>query len=90
MEQARPREAARDAVMARQQAAVSRALAELEREVPHRTADIGTLTIACALGYLDFRFAAEPWRPDHPQLAAWFAAMMELPALVRTVPAEPA
>lgn len=86
MEQGKPQEAARDAFMARQQAVVARALDELEREVPHRTPDIGTLAVCCALGYLDFRFAHEPWRDSHPQLAAWFAAMASLPALARTAP----
>jgi glutathione S-transferase len=33
---------------------------------------IGHITVACALGYLDFRFAAEEWRMRHRQLAAWF------------------
>ena len=34
--------------------------------------DIGTISVACALGYLDFRYADEPWREAHPKLAAWF------------------
>lgn len=33
---------------------------------------IGQITIACALGYLDFRYAAEEWRGKHRRLAAWF------------------
>jgi glutathione S-transferase len=90
MEQAKPQEAARDAFMARQQAAVARSLDELEREMPHKTPDIGTVAIACALGYLDFRFAAENWREGHSQLAGWYDAMLALPALARTVPKDPA
>ena len=89
-EQAKPKEAARDAYMQRQRAAVVRTLAELERDVPHRIADIGSISVACALGYLDFRFAAEPWREASPQLAAWFAAFHEQPALTRTVPKDAA
>ena len=42
--------------------------------------------VGCALGYLDFRFAAEPWRPGHDRLAAWFARVSELPPLAKTVP----
>ena len=34
---------------------------------------IGHVTVGCALGYLDFRFAGEEWRMRHRQLAAWFA-----------------
>jgi glutathione S-transferase len=32
---------------------------------------IGQIAAGCALSYLDFRFAAEPWRQAHPHLAAW-------------------
>lgn len=34
--------------------------------------DIGTITIGCALHYLDFRFAHRPWREANPRAAAWF------------------
>jgi len=82
----RPREAARDAFTARLKAAVDRGTAMLETDPPHQTVDIGTITIACALGYLDFRYAGEPWRPGAPRLAAWFAAFSENPCIARTVP----
>ena len=85
-ESLRPQEAARDANMARQKAAVDRTVAALEADLPHQTIDIGTIAIGCALGYLDFRFAHEPWRPSAPQLAAWFATFSENPCMARTVP----
>ena len=47
---------------------------------------IGEIAIACALGYLDFRFAAEPWRDACPKLAAWFAEVSKLAPLAETVP----
>ncbi len=87
-EQAKPREAARDAWIERQKAAVARTLAVLEADPPHRHLDIGSISVACALGYLDFRFAHEPWREAHPALTAWFAAISEEPALARTVPSD--
>jgi glutathione S-transferase len=90
MESTKPREAARDAFMARQHAAVTRTLAVLEADVPHCTIDIGTISIACALGYLDFRFAHEPWRDAHPRLAAWCAAFAENPGIARTTPRDAA
>ena len=51
---------------------VTRALAELERQPPARTVtpDVGQITLACALGYRDLRFAGS-WRKDHPQLVVW-------------------
>ena len=53
---------------------VATGLAELERrslELGERV-DVGTIAIACALGYLDFRFASLAWRDRHPNTAAWF------------------
>ena len=85
-EQGKPREPARDAWMARQRAAVKRSLALLETEPPHRVTDIGSIAIACALGYLDFRFAAEPWRDEHPKLAEWYEGFARNPAIAQTVP----
>jgi glutathione S-transferase len=85
-EQARPHEAARTASMDRQKAAVTRSLDLLEAEVPPDHLDIGTIAIACALGYLDFRFATEPWREGHPHLAAWYEKMAARPELAQTAP----
>lgn len=90
MEQARPREAARDAVMLRAKAAIERALDLLERDPPPPSLDIGSITIGCALGYLDFRFGHEPWRSTREKLAAWFADFAKNPGLAKTVPKDPA
>ncbi|HJS85540.1 MAG TPA: glutathione S-transferase N-terminal domain-containing protein [Acetobacteraceae bacterium] len=87
-EMAKPVEAARQAWMARQKAAISRALAQIEADPPQSGLDIGTITLACALGYLDFRFGAEPWRGAHPRLADWFGAIAAHPAIAGTVPKE--
>jgi glutathione S-transferase len=72
--------------LGRQKATVERGLAALEAAPPNGLKDVGAIAVACALGYLDFRFADEPWRPAHPGLAAWFAEVSALPALARTVP----
>jgi glutathione S-transferase len=68
---------------------VTRALDHLEQEVPGLVGriDFGTLTIACVLGYLDFRFASERWRDGRPQLAAWHERIAARPSLVATRPA---
>ena len=36
--------------------------------------DIGTITIGCALWYLDLRFADLGWRDRYTSVAAWYAA----------------
>lgn len=48
--------------------------------------DIGTITIACLLGYLDFRMASLGWRDGHPALAAWFATFAERASMQRSLP----
>ena len=48
--------------------------------------DIGLITIACALGYLDFRFADEDWRRARPKLARWFDVFAKRPSVQSTTP----
>ena len=72
--------------MARYKAAVERTVDALEADPPHKLLDIGSIAVACALGYLDFRFAAEPWRPGHPKLTAWFEAFAKNPCIAQTAP----
>lgn len=48
--------------------------------------DIGTVTVACALGYLDFRYADRDWRANRPALAAWYEKFSTRPSLQATAP----
>jgi len=86
MEQGKPREDAREVQMARHRDAVARALDLLEGEPPAQHLDIGSIAVGCALGYLDFRFADEPWSAGRPKLAAWADAFMAQPCMTRTAP----
>jgi glutathione S-transferase len=85
-EQGRPQESARDAVIARYKDVMKRAIDVLEADPPQRHVDIGSVTVACALGYLDFRFGSEPWRPGHPRLTAWFEEFAKNKGLAETAP----
>lgn len=85
-EQGKPQEPARDAEMARQARKVAHALATLEHDPPAAHVDIGAIAVACALGYLDLRFAGEPWRDGRPKLAAWHDGMMQHPCMAQTMP----
>ncbi|HVZ07635.1 glutathione S-transferase N-terminal domain-containing protein [Rhodopila sp.] len=85
-EQGKPQEAARDAQIARYKSVIARAVAALESDPPHKHVDIGSITVACALGYLDFRFASDPWRPDHPKLAAWYEPFSRNKGIAETAP----
>ncbi|MCK8787822.1 glutathione S-transferase N-terminal domain-containing protein [Roseomonas sp. NAR14] len=83
-----PQDEGRQAFEARQQAAMRRGVDALEAEAGSLgpLATIGDIAAACALGYLDFRFAHEPWRDSHPRLAAWLDSVAPLPPLARTAP----
>ncbi|MGH8632863.1 MAG: glutathione S-transferase N-terminal domain-containing protein [Burkholderiales bacterium] len=48
--------------------------------------NIGQVGTACALGYLDFRFADWSWRGRHPQLKAWFERASRRPSVSATTP----
>jgi len=48
--------------------------------------DIGTISVGCALGYLDFRFSSEPWREGHEKLSAWYEEFSKRPSMRETVP----
>lgn len=43
--------------------------------------DIGTLTVACALWYLDLRFPEFAWSERHASVAAWYAEFSKRPSL---------
>lgn len=71
-------------------AKVQGALDEIEKIAPTLGSEptIGTITIGCALGYLDFRYADLGWRDGRPNAAAWFEAFDARPAMAQTRPRE--
>ena len=46
--------------------------------------DIGTISIACALSYLDFRYPKLDWRGPRPGIAAWYAVIAQRPSFAAT------
>jgi glutathione S-transferase len=86
MESVKPQDAARDAYMLRQKQIVERSLTTLDRDLPGKLLDIGTIALGCALGYLDFRFADEAWRDNAPRLAAWFDGIATDRVFTETAP----
>jgi glutathione S-transferase len=47
---------------------------------------IGHIALGCALSYLDFRFAADDWRTDHPRIARWHREFTARPSVKATEP----
>jgi glutathione S-transferase len=57
---------------AHQQGKIDRVLGVWEANPPKipTKIDVGVITVACALGYLDLRFAGT-WRKKHPKMVRW-------------------
>ena len=71
-----------------QQGKVQRGLTWLEANTPpiNSKPHIGDITLACVLGYLDFRFDGS-WRNGHPNLIAWLEGFDKaVPAFAKTAP----
>jgi glutathione S-transferase len=87
-EVALPQDEGRQSYITLQRGKVERSVEALEKEADSLGAltTIGEITIGCALGYLDFRYAHEPWRSGHPKLAAWYDRVIKLKPLADTIP----
>ncbi len=48
--------------------------------------DMGQISVACALGYLDFRHSVRAWRVARPNLAGWYDLFAQRPSMQATVP----
>jgi glutathione S-transferase len=45
---------------------------------------LDTITLACALSYLDFRFAEDGWREGRPRLSEWHSRFEARPSMQQT------
>lgn len=61
---------------------------EGEAQTLGEVVDIGTISLGCALGYLDFRYAHLAWRDAHPKLASWYERFAARPSMQKTQPHE--
>ncbi len=84
-----PQDEGRAAYFARQREVTKRAVDVLEQEAEtlEGAPTIGTVAVGCALGYLDFRFPDEAWRPGHPKVTAWYEKAAKQAWLTQTAPA---
>jgi glutathione S-transferase len=88
LEEMRPQGERSAAWATKQQGKVEGGLDALEREVGGFGKDptIDQIAVGCALGYLDFRFAADRWRDRRPSLARWYDGFAQRPSMLATVP----
>lgn len=67
---------------------VSCGLAQLERQASEFAdrVDLGTISLGCALGYLDLRFGSLAWRAKCPATAQWFLQFGRRGSMAATQP----
>lgn len=51
-----------------------------------RTTDIGSITLGCALGYLDFRMPQLGWRDGRATLGQWYEPFAQRKSMQATIP----
>jgi len=73
----------------RQMQTVLATLDMLERVKFAKDPTIGEISVACAIGYVEFRMPDLDWKSSRPNLSAWYARFCEYPAMKATVPAAP-
>lgn len=90
LETKRPKELQSSDWDSNQKGSVIRGLDNLENTVSEwgNNLDIGVISVACVLGWLDFRFANEDWRTGRDQLNSWFAEFSKRESIKNTMPAE--
>ncbi len=84
----RPEEIRHQEWVGYQREKVRRGLGWVEENIPGTRGepDIGDISLACALGYLDFRFEGA-WRGGHPKLVAWLEGFAQkVPAFGESIP----
>ncbi len=75
-----------EAYMAYYTATMERCFPALEEEAGEiaATFDLGAISIACALSYVDFRYPDLDWRRTAPNVAAWFGEVSGRPSMTAT------
>jgi glutathione S-transferase len=69
---------------------IARSLSYFEQEAVTELSshfDIASISVAAALGYLDFRQPNLNWRSSYPRLAAWYYEASQRPSMFETQPA---
>ena len=78
-----------EAARKRQMDTVLAGLDALERIKFAAEPTIGEITVACALGYVEFRMPDLDWKSARPNLSAWYAKFSDYPSMKATAPAAP-
>jgi len=82
----RPKEFVYQGTLDRQNEKIKRTLDKIAPMALGRAPDIATLTLGCALGYLDFRMPQLGWRDGRAALAGWYEPFSQRKSMQATVP----
>ncbi|MEE4789990.1 glutathione S-transferase family protein [Pseudomonas alliivorans] len=85
----RPAEKHWDLWLENQQAKIERTLSYLEQDAITELSssfDVASISVAAALGYLDFRQPDLHWRGAYPRLANWYLEVSQRPSMLATQP----
>jgi len=92
LESRRPKGERSKSVIERQRGKVTLALAAMSADLGEQpwchggSFSLADIAVACALGYLDFRFPDIHWRETHANLAQLYDKLMQRPSFAETVP----
>ena len=82
----RPKELVYQGTLDRQSAKITRTLDKIAPMTLHQAPDIATITLGCALGYLNFRMPQLEWRNGRTALSLWYEVFSARKSMQATVP----
>ena len=82
----RPKEFVYQGTVDRQSGKINRTLDKIGSTALAQTPGIATITLGCALGYLDFRLPHLAWRDGRAALAQWYETFSARKSMQATVP----
>jgi glutathione S-transferase len=82
----RPKEFVYQGTLDRQDSKIIRTLDRIASMTLPQTTSIATITLGCALGYLDFRAPQLAWRDGRGPLSQWYATFSARTSMQATVP----
>ncbi len=91
LERKRPAEKQIKEKITRDEIAVARGIGAAAKMIKGMDAqlNLGHISIACAMGYVDFRLPHLKWRDRHPELSAWYQEMRLRASMQATAPEDP-
>jgi glutathione S-transferase len=87
-ESQKPDDKRTDAVVARQAGKAANAMAVLDKQAGDFNDPplMGEISVACALGYMEYRDVVPGWRETYPALASWYVEILKRQSFILSTP----